>query len=151
ATKTTQPSWGFWLANDINSMLEGWGLNSRSWNHHYFALISDWFYEGLAGIRAGSPGFADVVIRPALPTGLDHATGRVMTPRGEVRSAWRREGGTAVLDVVIPGATRAEVWLPNGGERLKRTPRGARYLRNENGHAVYAAAPGAATFIFMQR
>ena len=151
ATKTTQPSWGFWLANDINSMLEGWGLNSRSWNHHYFALVSDWFYEGLAGIRAGSPGFADVVIRPALPTGLDHATGRVMTPRGEVRSAWRREGGTAVLDVVIPGATRAEVWLPNGGERLKRTPRGARYLRNENGHAVYAAAPGAATFIFMQR
>ena len=151
ATKTTQPSWGFWLANDIHSMLEGWGLNSRSWNHHYFALISDWFYEGLAGIRAGSPGYADVVIRPALPTGLDQASGRVVTPRGEVRSAWRRQGDRAVLDVVIPGATRAEVWLPNGGERLKQAPRGARYLRNENGHAVYAAAPGAATFIFMQR
>lgn len=151
ATKVTQPSWGFWLANDINSMLEGWGVNSRSWNHHYFALISDWFYEGLAGIRPGSPGYADLIIRPALPKGLDHATGRVDTPRGEVRSAWRREGEAAVLDVVVPGATRAEVWLPNGGERLKRGPRGARFLRAENEHAVYAAAPGATTFIFTPR
>jgi alpha-L-rhamnosidase len=150
-TRTTQPSWGFWLANDINSMLEGWGLNSRSWNHHYFALVSDWFYKGLAGIRPGSPGYADVVIRPALPTGLNHASARVVTPRGEVRSAWRRDGGIAVLEVVIPGATRAEVWLPNGGERLNHAPRGARFLRSDDGHAVYAAAPGAATFIFTQR
>ncbi|MET4685240.1 family 78 glycoside hydrolase catalytic domain [Brevundimonas faecalis] len=150
-TRTDQPSWGFWLANDIHTMLEGWGLNSRSWNHHYFALVSDWFYKGLAGIRPGSPGYADVIIRPAMPTDLGHASGRIVTPRGEVRSAWRREGETVVLDVTIPGATRAEVWLPNGGERLKRTPRGARYLRFEQGHAVYTAAPGEATFIFAQK
>ncbi|MND63398.1 Bacterial alpha-L-rhamnosidase [compost metagenome] len=150
-TRTTQPGWGFWLANDISSMLEGWGLNARSWNHHYFALVSGWFYEGLAGIRPGSPGYADVVIRPALPTELDRAAGRIETPRGQVSSAWRREGEVVVLDVTIPGATRAEVWLANGGERLRRAPRGTEYLRNENGHAVYAAAPGLATFIFTQK
>lgn len=148
ATKTTQPSWGFWLENDINSMLEGWGLASRSWNHHYFASISDWFYEGLAGIRPASPGYADLLIRPALPTGLDRAAAHVDTPRGRVSSAWRREGTTAVLAVSVPGATRAEVWLPNGGERLARAPRGARYLRAEDGHAVYAVAPGTASFTF---
>jgi len=150
-TRTGQPGWGFWLANDINSMLEGWGLNSRSWNHHYFALVSGWFYEGLAGIRPGSPGYADVVIRPTLPTELDRAAGGIETPRGQVRSAWRREGEAVVLNVTIPGATRAEVWLPNGGERLRRAPRGTEYLRNERGHAVYAAAPGLATFIFTQK
>ena len=150
ATKVTQPSWGFWLANDINSMLEGWGLTSRSWNHHYFSLISDWFYKGLAGIRPGSPGYADLIIRPALPMELDHASGWVETPRGDARSAWRREGGRAVLDVVVPGATRAEVWLPNGGARLSHTPARTRFLRSEKGHAVYAMGPGAATFVFSQ-
>jgi alpha-L-rhamnosidase len=148
ATRTTQPSWGFWLENDINSMLEGWGLTSRSWNHHYFASISDWFYEGLAGIRPASPGYADLVIRPALPTGLDHAAANIDAPRGQIRSAWRRDGAQAVLDVVVPGATRAEVWLPNGGARLTRQPRGARYLRAQDGHAVYAVGPGATTFTF---
>ncbi|GAW40955.1 Bacterial alpha-L-rhamnosidase [Brevundimonas sp. SH203] len=147
-TRTDQPSWGFWLANDISTMLEGWGLNSRSWNHHYFASVSDWFYKGLAGIRPGSPGYADVVIRPAMPQALDHASGRIETRRGEVRSAWRKAGDAVVLDVTIPGATRAEVWLPNGGERLKRAPRGSRFLRVEQGHAVYSAPPGAATFTF---
>lgn len=151
ATRTTQPSWGFWLENDINSMLEGWGLNARSWNHHYFASISDWFYEGLAGVRPASPGYADLIIRPALPVGLDHAAARVDAPRGRIRSSWRREGADAVLDVAVPGATRAEVWLPNGGERLRRAPAGARYLRAQDGHAVYAVAPGAASFRFTPR
>lgn len=148
ATRTEQPSWGFWLENDINSMLEGWGLSSRSWNHHYFASISDWFYEGLAGIRPGSPGYADLVIRPALPAGLDRAGAHVDAPRGRIRSAWRREGPAAVLDVAVPGATRAEVWLPNGGERLARPPRGARYLRAQDGYAIYAVGPGSTTFVF---
>lgn len=63
-TRTDEPSWGFWLKNDIRSMPEGWGLGSRSWNHHYFASISSWFYEGLAGIRPAAPGYARIQVRP---------------------------------------------------------------------------------------
>ncbi|MGH1560832.1 hypothetical protein ACRAWD_30375 [Caulobacter segnis] len=69
-TRTDEPSWGFWLKNDIRSMPEGWGLGSRSWNHHYFASISSWLYEGSAGIRPTAPGYARLRIQPVMPEGL---------------------------------------------------------------------------------
>ena len=143
-----EPGWGFWLENDISSMLEGWGLGSRSWNHHYFALVSDWFAKGLAGLRPAEPGYARIQIRPFLPIGLDHAGITIETPRGEAASHWRREEDMAVLDVQVPGASEAEVWLPNGGARLPSVPRGARWLRAESGHAVYGVGPGQVVFRF---
>lgn len=146
--RTEQPGWGYWLENDISSMLEGWGLGSRSWNHHYFALVSDWFVKGLAGLRPIEPGYARIQVRPFLPDGLDHAGVSLRTPRGEAVSRWNREGGQVVLEVVVPGAAEAEVWLPNGGDRLRRAPAGARWLRSEPGHAVYEVGPGRHMFNF---
>uniref|UniRef100_UPI0025CDA0B6 alpha-L-rhamnosidase n=1 Tax=uncultured Caulobacter sp. TaxID=158749 RepID=UPI0025CDA0B6 len=150
-TRTDEPSWGFWLKNDIRGMPEGWSLGSRSWNHHYFASISSWFYEGLAGIRPTAPGYAKLQIRPVLPTGLASASATQMTPRGEVSSQWRRAEGRAVLDVRVPGACEAEIWLPSGGARLARTPAGARWLGAREHHAVYAVGPGSLTFDFVPK
>lgn len=147
-TRADEPSWGFWLKNDIRSMPEGWSLGARSWNHHYFASISSWFYEGLAGIRPTAPAYAKLQIRPVLPTGLASASATQMTPRGEVSSQWRRANGRATLEVRIPGACEAEIWLPNGGRRLPRAPAGARWLGARDRHAVYAAGPGSLTFDF---
>jgi alpha-L-rhamnosidase len=130
-------------------MPEGWGLGSRSWNHHYFASISSWFYEGLAGIRPTAPGYARLQVRPVMPKGLASARGAVMTPRGEASSRWTRDGGGQVtLKVGVPGACQAEVWLPNGGRRLSRPPAGARWLGQREGSAVYGVGPGAWTFSF---
>ena len=148
-TRTEEPSWGFWLKNDIRSMPEGWGLSARSWNHHYFASISSWFYEGLAGIRPTAPGYARLQVRPTVPSGLDRAGATIVTPRGGASSHWRRDGdGSVALEVAIPGACAAEVWLPNGGERLKRAPIGARFLRRELGCVVYGVSPGRWSFRF---
>lgn len=148
-TRTDEPSWGFWLKNDIRSMPEGWSLGSRSWNHHYFASISSWFYEGLAGIRPTAPGYARLMVRPTLPTGLSEASASQQTPRGEVVSHWRRDtAGQVTLDVAIPGACMAEVWLPNGGAKLLRAPVGARWIGRRSRHAVYAVPPGNWTFRF---
>lgn len=142
-TRVDEPSWGFWLKNDIRSMPEGWGLGSRSWNHHYFASISSWFYEGLAGIRPAAPGYARVRIRPVMPRGLTGAGARLVTPRGEIGSRWRREGdGLITLEVSIPGACEGEVWLPNGGARLAQPPPGARWLGRQGDVARYGLAPG---------
>jgi alpha-L-rhamnosidase len=149
-TRTDEPSWGFWLKNDIRSMPEGWGLGSRSWNHHYFASISSWFYEGLAGIRSAAPGYGRVQVRPVTPQGLSGAGARLVTPRGEVGSRWRREAdGSITLEVSIPGACDGEVWLPNGGARLTRPPLGARWLGGRAAAAGYGVPPGEWTFRFM--
>jgi alpha-L-rhamnosidase len=148
-TRTDEPSWGFWLKNDIRGMPEGWGLGSRSWNHHYFASISSWFYEGLAGIRPVAPGYARVQVRPVVPQGLTRAGARLVTPRGEIGSRWRRDSdGVVTLDVAIPGACDGEVWLPNGGARLTRPPPGARWLGRRGDAAGYRVAPGEWTFRF---
>jgi alpha-L-rhamnosidase len=149
-TRTDEPSWGFWLKNDIRSMPEGWGLSARSWNHHYFASISSWFYEGLAGVRPAAPGYARLQVRPVMPEGLTRAGARLNTPRGEIGSRWRRESdGAITLEVALPGACDGEVWLPNGGARLKRPPPGARWLGRRGDAAVYAVPPGDWTFRFM--
>ncbi|NQE64034.1 alpha-L-rhamnosidase [Caulobacter sp. RHG1] len=145
-TRTDEPSWGFWLKNDLRSMPEGWGLSARSWNHHYFASISSWFYEGLAGLRSTAPGYAALQVRPVMPKGLNGARGALQTPRGEARSRWVRAKGAVTLEVGIPGACQAEVWLPNGGERLARPPSGARWLGRREDHAVYGVGPGTWTF-----
>src|SRR5690606_11528138 len=42
ATRTDEPSWGWWFANRHKTMFETWSLNSRSRDHHYFASIADW-------------------------------------------------------------------------------------------------------------
>ncbi|USQ94757.1 alpha-L-rhamnosidase [Caulobacter sp. RL271] len=146
-TRTDEPSWGFWLKNDIRSMPEGWGLGSRSWNHHYFASISSWFYEGLAGLRPAAPGYARLRVRPVMPNGLGSAGASQRTPRGEASSRWvRRADGGVTLTVGVPGACEAEIWLPNGGRRLAHPPPGALWRGPRDGHAVYRVGPGSWTF-----
>jgi alpha-L-rhamnosidase len=143
ATQTDEPSWGWWIVNGHSTMFEGWSLSSRSYDHHYFGSISSWFYEGLAGIRRGAPGYRSVIVRPHVPAGLERADGSIETVRGEVASAWERSGDRLTLRVRIPSNTPAEVWVP--GTRVA-PPRGARLLRFEDGRAVYGVGSGDHTF-----
>ncbi|GAA4083093.1 family 78 glycoside hydrolase catalytic domain [Actinomadura miaoliensis] len=143
ATRTTEPSWGHWIVNGHSTMFEGWALTSRSYDHHYWGSVSSWFYQGLAGIRPGRPGYRTVTIRPGVPTGLDRAAASLDTVRGRVESAWSRDGDRFDLRVRVPAGTAAEVWVPG---RNVRAPAGARFLRHEDGHAVHEA--GAGTFAF---
>jgi hypothetical protein len=84
-----------------------------------------------------------------MPEGLDHASARVLTPRGEIGSRWRRDpDGSITLEISIPGACDAEVWLPNGGARLTRPPHGARWLGRQGDAAVYGLASGEWTLQF---
>jgi alpha-L-rhamnosidase len=143
-TQTTQPSWGFWIANDIHTMLEGWELDSRSFNHHYWGSVSSWFYQGLAGIRPGSPGYEKLIIRPVVPRGLDHVSARLDTVRGRVGSEWHQADGRLTLDVLVPDGAEAEVWCPG---KVFAKPRYARLLRANADYAVYAVGSGHHRFI----
>lgn len=139
ATQTTEPSWGFWLANDIHTMLEGWSLDSRSYDHHYWGLVSSWFYQSLAGIRPGAPGYRTIVIRPEAPQGLDHVSAHLDTVRGRISSEWRRVGDRLILDVGIPAGASAEIWCP--GE-VAQPPKNAQLVRQEDKRSVYSVNGG---------
>jgi alpha-L-rhamnosidase len=143
ATQTTAPSWGHWIANDLQTMLENWSLQARSHDHHYWGSISSWFYQGLAGIRPAQPGYAAIVIRPVTPAGLDWVRASVDTVVGTVASKWTRTGDKLHLEVTVPPGSTAEVWCagPRGA-----APAGATFVREEQGHAIYRAEAGSRAF-----
>lgn len=149
ATQTDEPSWGWWIANDHLTMMEGWSLNSRSFDHHYYASISSWFYQSLAGIRPAAPGYRKLIIKPHIPKGLKNAGATINTMQGEVTSEWEvSDDGVLNLQIVVPGNTVATVYVPSGGERPQfNTSSSSSFKRFEEGYAVYTLGPGSYTFI----
>lgn len=142
ATRTTLPGWGYWIENGLSTMAEGWELSSRSYDHHYWASISSWFYQSLAGIRPGSPGYAQIAIRPRLPDGLDRVSASLETPYGTVSSQWQRSAGAYSLEIEVPVGAVAEISVATAGTQPKSTPAGAEFLRMDGAEAVYRAAGG---------
>lgn len=144
ASKTTFPSWGYMLdglGND--TFLETWDGVTRSLDHPFLGTVDDWLTTHLAGIRPAAPGYAETLVQPFVPSGLDRASAWVDTPYGRVSSAWERAGEGVALRVEVPGNTTAEVRLPAADATAAHVEAGgATLLRHEDGAAVYAVGPG---------
>ncbi|UCH62013.1 MAG: family 78 glycoside hydrolase catalytic domain [Fidelibacterota bacterium] len=150
AAQTTEPSWGWWIANGLSTMLEGWSLNSRSYDHHYFGSISSWFYQSLAGIRPGEAGYKTLIIKPCVPAGLEQVCGSINTVRGYVESSWKQaSNGKFELHVTVPSNTPTEVWIPSADGDVSVEPAGPEFNRSEDGRAVYSAGSG--TYVFRSK
>ncbi|MDT8431738.1 MAG: glycoside hydrolase family 78 protein [Bacteroidales bacterium] len=114
------PSWGYMAVNGATSMWELWNsdteppdrMNSR--NHFALGSIGEWFYSHLAGIRIDEeqPGFKHSIIAPMPASGLDWAEGKIETPYGTLKSAWKKADGLFTLEVRIPANTTATVHIP---------------------------------------
>jgi alpha-L-rhamnosidase len=146
ASRTDEPSWGYWLVNGHKTMFESWSLGSRSRDHHYFGSIADWLRQRLAGLRPGAPGYRTVQVRPAIPVGLAWAAATMATPQGEAKAAWKVADGRLTLTATIPMNSVGEVWVPTGLGAITGVPAGATRVREEKGAVVYAT--GAGTFEF---
>jgi alpha-L-rhamnosidase len=147
ATRTDEPSWGFLLKNGHKTLFESWGLNARSRDHHYFASISDWMRQRLAGLRPGAPGYRVVVVRPEIPPGLAWASATMATPQGEARSAWRIDDGKLTITAIIPMNSTGEIWVPAGFGAVAAPPKGASLLRKTDTATIYAIGPGSHDFV----
>ncbi|MFC4122954.1 glycoside hydrolase family 78 protein [Nonomuraea zeae] len=128
-TQDTFPSWLYPVVHgDATTMWERWdswshhrGLQDpgmNSFNHYAYGAVGDWMYRTVGGLAPGSPGYADIVVRPRPGGGITWATTAHRTPHGRVEIAWRQEGAEFALDVVVPPNTRAEVHLPAPPERV---------------------------------
>ncbi len=123
---------------------ERWTRGSSK-NHMILAQIEEWFHESLAGIRQAESSlqYREIVIKPRLVGDLTFARGSYRSPQGLIRSEWTLDDGRFELTVEIPPNTSAEVWVPGVDER---PPERARFLRTEDGHAVYGLASGSYLF-----
>ncbi len=147
ATRTEEPSWGFWLKSGHKTMFESWGLNARSRDHHYFGSIADWMRQRLAGLRPGAPGYRIVLVRPEIPQGLASAAATMATPQGEAKAGWQVENGRLTLTATVPMNAAGEIWVPARFGMVGAVPHGATLLRQTDAATVYATGPGSFTFV----
>ncbi|MBD2895507.1 Alpha-L-rhamnosidase [Actinomadura sp. RB99] len=119
ATRTDSPSYGYQVVHGNTALGESWdGGSGQSQDHFMLGSIDSWFTSRLAGIRqaAGSTGYRNLVIDPAVVGDLTRASATRRTPYGEVRSSWTRDGGKVTLTVTVPAGGTAEVHVPGAAE-----------------------------------
>jgi hypothetical protein len=113
------PGYGFQLKKGATALTESWAaLEEVSNNHLMLGHLMRWFYAGLLGIDQSrdSVGYASLVLKPQVVSGLEWARGEFRSPRGRIASAWRRERGRLVLEVAVPVNATAELHLPAKAE-----------------------------------
>lgn len=116
--KESYPSWFYSINNGATTTWERWDSYSlqtgfsdqsmNSLNHYAYGAVSQWFYEGILGIRPLEPGFTHVSIAPQFTSRLSNARGAYKTPQGEVEVSWTVSRGQLDMTVVIPKNTRAD-------------------------------------------
>ena len=136
ATSTKYPSWGYSIAQGATTIWERWNsytkengfgpVSMNSFNHYSFGSICEWFYSGVAGIKADeeNPGFRHVIIEPELDNRVQDpvtsASGSYDSVRGTVSSAWDVGADNKVtLRVNVPANTTATLLLPAALETVK--------------------------------
>jgi alpha-L-rhamnosidase len=152
--QTTPPSYASWIARDATTVWEDWE-DGLSRNHVAFTDPGAWFYQYLAGINADprQPAFKHIVLRPRPVGDLTFVKAWHESPYGRIRSDWEIEGDRFRWRITIPPSTSATVYVPTDGTSsvlegdLPATKsQGVRFVRQENGSAVYEVSSGTYQF-----
>ena len=159
----TYPSWLFPVKNGATTMWERWNgwtpdkgfgdIGMNSFNHYAFGAVGEYLYGGVGGIKAASPGYKTIIIKPAIGEGLAWANTAFDSIYGRIVSNWKREGAALTMDVMIPPNTTALVYVPaknadmvtESGKPAAKAD-GLKFMRMENSVAVYSADSGTYRF-----
>ncbi|MFI0352775.1 family 78 glycoside hydrolase catalytic domain [Actinomadura sp. 9N407] len=151
----TFPSWGYQIDKGATTMWERWdsikpdgtyqdeGMNS--FNHYAYGAVGEWMYENITGIAAGEPGYKKITIRPRPGGDVDRAGGEYDSVYGPITTKWSVKGDRFDLSVSVPVNTTAEVWVP-AGSASEVSQNGARFLRMDDGAAVFSVGSGSYRF-----
>jgi len=148
--QTAYPGWGYMVEQGATTLWEQW---NGYWSHIHSCFTSpdNWFYQGLAGIQTdpAAPGFKNTIIKPALAGDVTWVKSHHISPYGRIVSNWKREGEKLSMDVTVPPNSTATIFVPakdaaSVTESGKPTgeANGVKFLRMENGAALYAVGSG---------
>lgn len=158
--QSEKPGYGYQLKMGATALTEKWDAgvgNFGSQNHFMLGQINEWFFNDLAGIAPDplAPAFKAIVIKPTVVGDLAWVKGRYESVRGPIVSEWKKENGSLILETAIPPNTTATVHIPatrpedvtEGGVAVADKSPHVRFLRHEQGCAVYAIASGNYRFV----
>lgn len=112
------PSLGYMVMNGPGTIWETWDkrespTGSSSKDHPALGGgVEEWFYQGLAGIKALEPGYRRISLTVPDVPGHEHAAATVETSLGTVSSDWTRSGADLSYQVGVPVGATADVVLP---------------------------------------
>ncbi len=138
--QTSYPGWLYPVTQGATTMWERWNSWTRdggfcdpemnSFNHYAYGAVGDWFFETICGIRPvrdaaeEERAFRRFVLSPQFGRRLAWAAASYRSAYGEIKSAWKRDGGTVAWTFTVPCNTSATVLLP-AGFRLAASAAGA--------------------------
>ncbi len=164
--QTTFPGYEYLFSRGATTFWENWGEekfsdrgspgDERSRNHPFQGGFDAWFYNGIGGIIPDpeNPGFKHIILKPDPVKTMDNADVRYRSIYGDVRSEWCFGGNKFKWQISIPVNTTATAYIPaespenvtESGVPASETA-GAKYLRMEDGRAVFEIGSGSYTFI----
>ncbi len=116
------PSWLYPVTMGATTIWERWdgirpdgsfqnpGMNS--FNHYAYGAIGEWLFKEVAGIRAASPAYREIQIKPVPGGNLNHARALVQSVHGRIESSWHIDKDGFHLTVEIPANSSATIHLP---------------------------------------
>ena len=107
--KEEHPSYFAFVKAGETSLGEYWEENPRSHCHDMMGHIMEWFYNGIAGIHALKPGFAEVLIKPFLPDSMNEVKCSYFSINGEIVVSMKRLADEIVLDVAVADGIKVTV------------------------------------------
>jgi alpha-L-rhamnosidase len=162
ATQTTRPSWGYMISKGATTSWERWDTDTQDggMNGESQKILSGnfeaWCYQTLAGINYDPcrPGFKHIILRPRPVGDLAFVRASHKCLYGTIRSEWRIENGLFTWNVAVPPNTTATAYVPAKDARAVTEGKdpadrvlGVRFLRAEEGAAVYALDSGTYRFV----
>jgi len=105
--KEALPSWLYQVRLGATTVWEHWDGSMWSpdknfFNHYAYGAVDRWSFENILGIRAKEPGFSTFILAPRPGGGLTRAEGCYQSIYGEIKSAWRVDGGIVTQGFTIP-------------------------------------------------
>ena len=158
----TFPSWGYMIEHGATTMWERWNGDQmlddpsmNSFNHYAYGAVAEWLYRDVAGIDSefADPGFHSIHLHPEFDAKLGFANATYDSIYGPITSNWKVAGNKTTWKTVIPANTNAQFYFPTGANtrilengKVIGVTSGLKFLRNENGKAIYGAGSGAYNF-----
>jgi len=163
------PSWGFSIKHGATSIWERWdgwtpengfqdpGMNSFA--HYSFGAVGEWMLKTIGGIDSDGPAYERIIIHPQPGGRLSWAKATYDSIQGRIATAWRlmpepQPNGEFRLYVTIPANTKATIYLPAKdadsvveGRRSATQAQGVRFVRMEDGNAIFEVGGGTYHFI----